>query len=337
MNKETLNCELITPMFSSGMDTRKAELRASELKALMRYVYRISNQTLDTQQLYEEEARLFGDAEKHASPIRLQLVAGNLKWKSEPLLLHREKYETKYPNRSIPYRGCFLAKETYSIVLRKFLNKGEELSFYRNLVLLSLILGGMGKRSRRGRGCSSIISADGSVPNLTRESLLPWMTEQLNLLNATTDHSASSVYTMEKGIIRVDSKRVETRDSQKRPVIEEIRLGKTIKDIYQFLLQVDLASHEIKDKYKPKIRDNYKPPTNNLFATGYAYTGSKFASSLLISVTRTSEGELLPVYTFVKAFVDCTKNKNQKPDIQLLDTDYEERNKMISLIEGGTF
>ncbi|MFD7522663.1 hypothetical protein [Paenibacillus chitinolyticus] len=308
MNKETLNCELITPMFSSGMDTKKAELRASELKALMRYVYRISNQTLDTQKLYEEEARLFGDAEKHASPIRLQLVAGELKTERKLLLLHPKAGHK-------PISECYPEKGTYSIVLRKFLNKGEGMSFYRNLILLSFILGGMGKRSRRGRGCSAVVNAGESAPDLTREALLPWMTEQLNLLNAT---SASPAYVLEKDIIRFHPNRYENWSRYNRPVIEKIRLGKPINNVNKFLLEVDLASHKIK----------LSPPKNNLFATGYAYKGSKFASSLLISVTRTSKGELLPVYTFVKAVVD-----RNTP----LDKDHTERNEMISFIEGGTF
>lgn len=303
MEKLMMDCEIITPLFSSGIDPKKAELRTSELKALMRYVYRIASNTLETKELYKEEARLFGDAENHASPIRLQLVGKNLEPdKNVPLLLHK----------GFPKSKCFPVGRTFSIVLRKFLNKGESLQFYQNLIILSLILCGLGKRSRRGRGCS-VVDAGESVPHLTRETLLPWIADQLNLINEQTTVTDHETYIFDNHKIKVHPKAYKNWSEHNRPVIEEIRVGKPIDDIKDFLTRVDLASHKIKKKYASREK---------LFATGYADGRGRFASSLIISVTRTSDEKLFPVYTFVKAVV------GDRP----LDSDYKERYEMVKSI-----
>ncbi|MCS7459010.1 hypothetical protein N0M98_02545 [Paenibacillus doosanensis] len=310
MEKRVIDCEIITPMFSSGSMSTEAEFRVSELKALMRYTYRIASNIVQTKHLYQTENQLFGDAEHHASPIRIQVVEKNLPKRREPLLLHK-------PARPVE---CLLDGGAFEIVLRKFLDKGENLDFYQNLLILSLILGGLGKRSRRGRGCIAFAHAYEHALYLTRETLLPWVTEQLNVLNGQLANSENATYMLNDGEISIHPKLKTIWDQHKRPVIERVCLGKPVSNVRSYLKKVDQASHDIK-KY-------YKPVNRNFFATGYI-GGGRFASSLLISVTRTSNGQLIPVYTFVKAIIDPKKQE------QVLDINYEERNKMISLIEKG--
>ncbi|AQT85396.1 CRISPR-associated RAMP Cmr1 family protein [Paenibacillus larvae subsp. larvae] len=310
MEKHTIHCEIITPMFSSGADRDKAELRAPELKALMRYVYRIASKTIKPKELYEQETRLFGNAQHHASPIRLQVIDKGLPKRNKALLLHKNSKEVE----------CFSEGGAFDIVLRKFLSKGEDLQFYQNLIVLSLILGGLGKRSRRGRGCFVMADSGEYTPYLTLPNLLPWITEQLNLMNGQAANSEHRTYVFEQGKIIVHPKAKVHWNQYTRPVIEEIRLGQPIPKTESFLKKVDIASHKIKSTY---------PSERNLFATGYAGKG-RLASSLLVSVTRTSDGQLLPIYTFVKAVV------NNRNNHQTLDIDHEERNTMISFIEGRT-
>ncbi|NKI20068.1 type III-B CRISPR module RAMP protein Cmr1 [Paenibacillus dendritiformis] len=320
----TLNCTIISPMFSAG--NQRAELRPSELKGLMRYMFRAAILESETKELYKLESKYFGNAEKDASPVRLQFKPPTLPATSQKFLLHRTE-EKKNKQFGFP------RDTTFELVIRtrhnndKDSKKYPDIKEYEEWLALSLVLGGMGKRTRRGRGCVAL-DEQHSVP---KEKLLTWIAEKLNEWN----HKAG----ITKGAVCgdspyrvIDDHTIETAETVDlngfcRPVIEKIILGKEIKDkdVCKFLEVVDDASHEIKRRH-PKKR----------FATGFAVGKERFASSVIVSVTRTADQILLPVYTYVKAVY---QKDNQKDDQKngAFDTDYEERNEFISIIEGGNY
>ncbi|MGG4393010.1 type III-B CRISPR module RAMP protein Cmr1 [Paenibacillus thiaminolyticus] len=323
----TLNCTIISPMFSAG-NQQRAELRPSELKGLMRYMFRAAILESDTKELYQLESKYFGNAEKDASPVRLQFKPPTLPATSQKFLLHR-KEETK--NRQFGFRH----DTTFELVIRtrhnndKVSKKYPDIKEYEEWIALSLVLGGMGKRTRRGRGCVALDEHhQHSVP---KEKLLTWIAEKLNNWNrkaGITNGAACDDFPYRV----IDDHTIETAETVDlnrfcRPVIEKITLGKEIKDkdVCKFLELVDDASHEIKRRH-PKKR----------FATGFAVGKERFASSVIVSVTRTADQILLPVYTYVKAVY---QKDNQKDDQKngAFDTDYEERNEFISIIEGGNY
>ncbi|WP_181454495.1 type III-B CRISPR module RAMP protein Cmr1 [Paenibacillus dendritiformis] len=310
----TLNCTIISPMFSSG--NRRAELRPSELKGLMRYMFRAAILEPDTKELYQLESKYFGNAEKDASPVRLQFKPPTLPATSQKFLLHRKEEDN---NRQYGFR-----RGTFELVIRTRHNNDKDTEEYPDIkeyeewIALSLVLGGMGKRTRRGRGCVAL-DEQHSVP---KEQLLNWIADKLNKWN----RKASITNGADCGDFPyriVDDHTIETADLNGfcRPVIEKIILGKEIKDIDKFLGAVDRATHRIKKEFDPPEKR---------FATGFVGRGfpgtTRFASSVIVSVTRTADQILLPVYTYVKAIY-------QKDDS--FDTDYKERNTFISFIEGG--
>lgn len=319
----TLNCTIISPMFSYG--NQRAELRSSELKGLMRYMFRAAILEPDTEALYQLESKYFGNAEKNASPVRLQFKPPTLPATSQKFLLHR-KEETK--NRQFGFR-----RGTFELVIRTRHNNEKDIEEYPDIkeyeewIALSLVLGGMGKRTRRGRGCVAIDEHhQHSVP---KEQLLNWIADKLNKWN----RKVSITNGADCGDFPyriVDDHTIETAATVDlngvcRPVIEKIILGNEIKDIEKFLAAVDKATHRIKKEFEP---------SRKRFATGFAgrdYIGTgtkRFASSVIVSVTRTADQILLPVYTYVKAIY-------QKDDA--FDIDYKERNTFISFIEGGNY
>ncbi|MFD3269942.1 type III-B CRISPR module RAMP protein Cmr1 [Paenibacillus dendritiformis] len=302
----TLNCTIISPMFSAG--NRRAELRPSELKGLMRYMFRAAILEPDTKKLYELESKYFGNAEKVASPVRLQFKPPTLPVSNQDFLLHRKNKQ-----------DGFLPDTTFQLVIRT--GQKTNIKEYEEWIALSLVLGGMGKRTRRGRGCVAL-DEHHSVP---KEKLLTWIAEKLNEWN----HKAGITNGAVCGDFPyrvIDDHTIETAETIDlngfcRPVIEKIILGKEIKDIDKFLAAVDRATHLIKKEFDPPEKG---------FATGFVGRGfpgtTRFASSVIVSVTRTADQILLPVYTYVKAIY-------QKDGA--FDTDYEERNEFISIIEGG--
>lgn len=315
----TLNCTIISPMFSAG--NQRAELRPSELKGLMRYMFRAAILESETKELYKLESKYFGNAEKDASPVRLQFKPPTLPATSQKFLLHRTE-EKKNKQFGFP------RDTTFELVIRtrhnndKDSKKYPDIKEYEEWLALSLVLGGMGKRTRRGRGCVAL-DEQHSVP---KEKLLTWIAEKLNEWN----HKAG----ITKGAVCgdfpyrvIDDHTIETAETVDlngfcRPVIEKIILGKEIKDkdVRKFLEAVDKATHT------HRINELKLNPHKKRFATGFAVGKERFASSVIVSVTRTADQILLPVYTYVKAIY-------QKDGA--FDSDYEERDKFISLIEGG--
>ncbi|WCF09274.1 type III-B CRISPR module RAMP protein Cmr1 [Paenibacillus thiaminolyticus] len=315
----TLNCTIISPMFSAG-NQQRAELRPSELKGLMRYMFRAAILESDTKELYQLESKYFGNAEKDASPVRLQFKPPTVPATRQKFLLHRKE-------RTNNEQDGFRHDTTFELVIRTRHNNDKDIEEYPDIkeyeewIALSLVLGGMGKRTRRGRGCVAL-DEQHSVP---KEKLLTWIAKKLNEWNrraGITNAAACGDFPYRV----IDDHTIETAETVDlngfcRPVIEKIILGKEIKDIDKFLAAVDRATH--------RIKKDFDPPEKG-FATGFVGRGfpgtTRFASSVIVSVTRTADQILLPVYTYVKAIY-------QKDGA--FDTDYKERNTFISFIEGG--
>ncbi|MBG9793695.1 hypothetical protein ABD76_14780 [Paenibacillus dendritiformis] len=309
----TLNCTIISPMFSYG--NQRAELRPTELKGLMRYMFRAAILEPDTEELYELESKYFGNAEKVASPVRLQFKPPTLPVISQDFLLHRKNKQ-----------DGFLRDTTFQLVIRT--GQKTNIKEYEEWIALSLVLGGMGKRTRRGRGCVALDEHhQHSVP---KDQLLTWIAKKLNNWNhkAGITNSAACGYFPYRVM---DDHTIETAETVDlngfcRPVIEKIILGKEIKDIDKFLGVVDGATHT------HRINELKLKPHKKRFATGFAAGTSRFASSVIVSVTRTADQILLPVYTYVRAIYQKDDQKND-----VFDTDYKERDTFISIIEGGEY
>lgn len=285
MEEKMVVCTLITPMFSFGAYENNLELRTAELKGAMRYMYRIACPAI-TRILAEDEAQLFGAAtgagrlEEHASPIRL-MIRGNMKNQSKDLLLHRETKRKILP--------CFVDGQIQitaylnPVILRKSsgLCQKVDLEWYENLIKLSLILCGMGRRSRKGRGCFDI--ADMTFQN--KQEMLEWICKTLNEIAAVSSQKVAGAFEVKNQKILST---IDCRD--KRPVIQKIWAGQRIEHthIEGYLLAVDQACHKLKEGDTELAR-----------ITGNGSHDRKFASPLLIRIVKTKEG-YYPVYMLIK-------------------------------------
>lgn len=161
MNRIVFDCEAITPIFSTGANTKKAEIRPTEIKALMRFWWRAMNPhlTLDgTKLLKEEEGEIFGSSAEGVGKSKFAVRVDNC----EEYLDYTKKlnFHPKSKGNRTPALPCFAAGTRFRIILS---GKGE-LTTAQNLLTISLILGGIGKRSRRGYGSIKITSIDGKAP-----------------------------------------------------------------------------------------------------------------------------------------------------------------------------
>ncbi len=232
MQSETLSCKVITPMFSFGQGATPM-VRTTELKGIMRYIYRISQQELDTKKLFDMESEYFGSTSK-PSPIRLQIIPYSIKINpQQPLTLHNPR----------DYKNSIAIDSRFDITLRLVNHSNINLEWYKDIVRLSFYLFGMGRRARRARGCCCIANEIKSEEDTK--------VEILRLLNG-IDKQNKQVYSLNSNCI----KPINIYNTKKlRPVIQRIYFGKPIvsKDI-NFLKCIDHSCHNMKlDGFDSKL------------------------------------------------------------------------------------
>ncbi|MCL1990461.1 MAG: type III-B CRISPR module RAMP protein Cmr1 [Defluviitaleaceae bacterium] len=307
--------KVITPIFSYGADQKTPEIRPASIKGMMRYMWRIAQSLISSDELLKKESELFGDAQKHVSPIRLAIVSKALKGESTSFLFHKNKFnkDAILPQNKQKQVNTF----TLRMSLRFKSESSKNMHFYESLLELSFMLMGLGQRSRKGRGRAQIFSNE----KLSSDEI---KTKILNHLNVIAEERS----------YELDGKIIKSQFNFKninRPVIEKVQFGKlrTTKqkngtwDWKGFLKSVDDALHKIKvlkDSRGNSLKSKVKNDKGWKFATGDA--SPRFASSIIVGVADTKEG-LLPIYTFVKPVVDG----------KLLDATTE-WNRFIELIEG---
>ena len=291
MEERKLSCSFITPLFSYGAYRNTPEFRTSEVKGMMRYVYRIANPS-NTQMLRKNEGILFGEASDgagHASPVGLA-VKGNGQQGSMPLLLHDEK---RGCNPSMKYlsKGLFQlsvkVKPMMEATEKKVTHQRPDINWYTDIAMLSLTLCGLGRRSRQGRGAVAIEKIKVMDLEQAKEWILGALNQTAGMLSEGTDEN---FYTLSEGFIKPCFKSEEIF----RPVIQKVWFGCRLNQgqVMCFLKSIDELCHEKLDK-------EYKYDAK---ATGYVEGKSRFASPLWISFIQVKDG-IYPVYTCVKALM----------------------------------
>lgn len=306
MRSRRISCRVITPLFSFGADKNKAELRPTELKGLMRYVYRITQQSKSNDSLFHTESEFFGST-KIPSPLRLQMISepDGLMIKKNSLTLHR-KITLCYDGNGKPKKefisSSIDANSTFDIILRLKNEAKADIQWYENMVRLSLYLSGMGKRTRRARGCVCI----NNEKEKTAEEIKRDIVYLLNEVANDRQGEKQKVYEQYNSYIRPA---ITTKEN--RPVIQKISFGSIIETnhLEQFLTAVDKAGHDTK---KDKNKDSRQDPTGT----------TNFASSIIVSVAATIEG-YLPIYTYVKSVYGQRE----------IDTNFSKREKFQEKIE----
>lgn len=317
--KQELNVEVISPMFSCGNKVEFGEnefgkkvkkgipeIRTAELKGLMRYIYRVASTEKSRHSLLKKEGAIFGKSEEMASPIRMQ-IRGNIDYLREDYL----RYKNKGTNNKKDTKNKSIAiGTTFTITLRCFQkNTFYTLENYRDLLELSLMLGGIGKRARRGRGCMA--SHFAKSKNIVE--LKEWITSQLNFINRDSSDVGKIEDTCQ--YILSDNTIYGPKCFQdqcyKRPVIEKIVFGNDLREQYKnaageqviksFLQTVDNASHLIKKEKEKQLK---LEKGEIIYATGHISDKQagrhNFSSSVIVTLVETKDG-IYPVYIFLKA------------------------------------
>ncbi|WP_130864417.1 RAMP superfamily CRISPR-associated protein [Bacilliculturomica massiliensis] len=330
MEEKTINCTIISPMFSYGAYNGvrgKSEFRTSELKGLMRYTYRIACPA-ESKTLSDDEKRLFGGAAgsgshhsgadgrtaaEYASPVRLSIREDGTSRNTDVLLLHGKRDRNPALNYIASGDIQIIARMSCAATRRAKISEKEiGLDWYTDLITLALTLFGLGKRSRKGRG-------NVAVQELTftnKAEAAEWICRKLNRVAKTSEAPRQGdLYTISgQGIYSKLNQ--EGCKRLRRPLIRRIEFGGRLdqEQVGKYLRAIDKASHDTKCSKVKKDREKQ--------ATGWAGRGERLASPLIVSLMRTVEG-IYPVYTFVHAVLGSS----------VIDEDLREREEFVRTVE----
>jgi CRISPR-associated protein Cmr1 len=173
MNKSKLTAtfRIVTPMFLSGADKTKAELRVPSIKGALRFWWRALQwaKIQDVKKLREAEAELFGSSDQNVgqSRIRINLVTSGLYLKThtppEWKIGDRQNGWKCYSGYGVHEgkRQCIEAGQEFSIkiVLGEQCTEIQVDQLKKALQILGLI-GGLGSRARNGWGSVTLIKLE---------------------------------------------------------------------------------------------------------------------------------------------------------------------------------
>lgn len=267
MEKITFTCEVITPMFLAGADGQTPELRAPSIKGAMRFWWRAMNGHLGLKDLKEKEGEIFGDTTKK-SKFSISVVPKSIQVGKERPVLHEGKR----------YRlPCIKEGSTFDVTFRI----PNEYNYWNiekcsKLFELITILGGFGKRVRRGMGSVDII--DCTDRNWEkREGSLEYIWILIKFF--------STHYTLRENSIFINF----SGGMQYYPWIREVEIGEPNSNVLE---DISYTTHDL---HRANNSRTYEA------SLGHASGRQRFASPIYASVVK---GSLRPIITTLNTIPD---------------------------------
>jgi CRISPR-associated protein Cmr1 len=264
MQSITFECEVITPMFLAGADGITPELRPPSIKGALRFWWRALNGHLPLSELKKQEGEIFGDTSQR-SKFSITTKEISIQLSKEKPVLHK-RYVV----------SCIMPKSRFEVAFRiPVRNKYWDIEKCANLFELVTILGGFGKRVRRGMGSIDIIST--SNPNWQKQNNT--IDHILKLVSVFSNHymvKEEAIYNNYSG------------GMQYFPWISQIEMGEHNADILEDISNIthNLHANNSQNVYEASL--------------GHANRG-RFASPIYVSVTK---GSLKPVITSLNTIPD---------------------------------
>jgi len=293
MQSVTFECKVISPLFLGGANGDQPELRPPSLKGVMRYWWRAMHGHLSLTELREKEARIFGGTEVGGrSKILIQIPDARqvLDTRQAPLVPHKE-WMTK---------EAIAPDTTFTVVLKLMptkykLYEHSELDLIEQLkrhFILTCLLGGLGKRVRRGMGSIAITKTqmdDG-------EMLSYRMPDSIENIADLIQSLAPKHFEMGKGSIFSRFGR-----GSRFPYIKEIYLGRPNSDV---LTNISNTTHQLKTEYKQTYEASL----------GHAFRG-RFSSPAFATVVGSANG-LMPLITLLNTVPDKYHRQHVSRELQ---------------------
>jgi len=224
MKKITFKCEVITPMFLAGADGKTPEFRAPSIKGAMRFWWRAMNGHLSLKELKKRESKIFGGSGENEgkSKVFIKILgypqeSDNYKYRPLP---HSETKKFTFP--------AIKPGEKFELEIR--LRENIQFSI-KNLIILTSILGGLGKRARRGFGSFGIKSINNE--NFHFDYSIKNILEMLNTVTDNFEINANSIILKSKISSLINY-----------PYLNEIEIGNENDSYDDLLKKIGESSHK---------------------------------------------------------------------------------------------
>lgn len=276
MESLSFQCKTISPMLLSGADGRSPEFRPASLKGVLRFWWRASQGHLDLKTLSEHEALLFGGTQNNGrkSPLFLKSASPFLRQSSH--VMASPTPHKKRPNGKPFQLPSFDKNQPFGIqfYLRNSADWKEspfqaDLALYRRVFFLVSLLGGLGKRSRRGFGAFQIQQVEGQ--------------ESPKGIDASLVHEALTALNPRYRLQR-DGIEMAFKGDGTRPFIRSIELGQSYPTVERLLHEIGETTHRFNSR-----RDRSLGSAN-----------PRFASPVVVSMVQNQSGAgttFLPIIT----------------------------------------
>lgn len=254
--KINFEIETITPMFLAGADGKTAELRPPSIKGMMRFWWRALNGHLSRKDLKEAEAKIFGSSgeEIGRSSFSIRLFSTVLNCGDFSPVPHSDTKKFKFsglkPHQS--FTMSFISQSGSNIV---------------DLFKIASMLGGFGKRSRRGFGSIRIAKIDNNMFVQGYE-----LDMFCNLLNSVVNNA----FEVNNNKIQ---RNITAHIESDYPYIKTIEIGESCENSDALLKAIGTASH-----------------SNDCDYTGFAIGKKRFASPIYVSIIK-DNGKYRPIIT----------------------------------------
>jgi CRISPR-associated protein Cmr1 len=248
----------------AGADGITPELRPPSIKGALRFWWRALNGHLPLSELKEKEGEIFGSTSKQ-SKFSITVKEISIQLSKQKPVLHKSYV--------VP---CIMPKSKFEVTFRIPVPiKNWDIEKCAALFELVTILGGIGKRVRRGMGSIDIIST--SNPNWKKQENT--IDHVFKLVNVFSNH-----YMIKDGAVYNNY----SGGMQYFPWISQIEMGEENDEILQIISDIthDLHSNNSQNVYEASL--------------GHANRG-RFASPIYVSVTK---GSLKPVITSLNTIPD---------------------------------
>jgi len=258
-------------MFLAGADGETPELRPPSFKGAMRFWWRAMNGHLTLKELKKEESELFGSSDEKIGRSKVTIRIRQTR-------LNTDSFKP-VPTKRFRKNGI-KPKQSFSLIIS---STHENIKMYNNILKITLILGGFGKRSRRGFGSIKILKINGeSISNQCNQ----------------TDHIKDLINCIGENNYNItDDKIIFNKKGKERyPFCKEIQLGKEYDDWEELMKKIGQAAHN-----------------HNVNSLGYA-RGGRFASPIYVSVIKNSNNKFLPIISTLNTAFD---DKNKKVDYKI--------------------
>jgi len=223
MKKITFEIETITPMFLSGANQSKAELRAASIKGLLRFWWRALQAESDLNELRKKEAKIFGSSEEGVggSSFSIRVTYNDeLRCSTDDLPKHNITVTSKSRGQSFPvnileylaYGPCTYNKDKKrNVIVREYIEPGFNFTIRINIVteafmeeilqtmLVFDLFGGIGSKSRNGYGSFCIKNREACFKLISNKFAIQEQYTKQNLQKIVKQIESNSYSSFAKG------------------------------------------------------------------------------------------------------------------------------------------